>query len=62
MPPKPDASRLPDPDEAAALDAAVDEAIQLAGGDEMAAIRGLILGQQVLERQISPGYVRRRLQ
>lgn len=61
MPPKLDASRLPDPDEASALEDAVDEAIELAGGDARAAIRGLILGQQVLERQISQGYVRRRL-
>lgn len=60
MPPKNDPRRLPDPEEVEALDAAVDEAIELAGGDARAAIRGLILGQRWLDERISPGYVRRR--
>ena len=42
----------------------VDEAIRLAGGDPRDAIRGLILGQQQIEAElscsISAGYVRRR--
>jgi hypothetical protein len=44
------------------LDAAVDEALQLCGGDARLAIRGLIAAQRIIERQVSTGYVRRRLQ
>ena len=46
------------------LEADVDEAIRLAGGDPRAAIRGLIMGQRQIEAElgarISAGYVRGR--
>lgn len=44
------------------LDKAVDEALQLCGGDARRAIRGLIAAQRIIEQQVSTGYVRRRLQ
>lgn len=48
-----------------AIEAAVDEAIDLAGGDLRDAVRSLILGQQSYEnelrRTVSAGYVRRNL-
>ena len=44
------------------LDAAVDEALRICGGDARRAIRGLIEAQRIIEAQVSTGYVRRRLQ
>lgn len=59
---KPTPPALPDPD---AIEADVDEAIELCGGDARLAVRGLILGQRLtqaeLSKIVSSGYVRRRL-
>ena len=48
------------------IDEEVDEALRLTGGDARAAVRGLILGQRQLQREIaatvSAGYVRRKPQ
>mgnify|MGYP005997430453 CR=1 FL=1 len=44
------------------LDAAVEEAMQLCGGDARRGIRGLIAAQRIIEAQVSTGYVRQRLQ
>ena len=56
---------MPDAAVQDAIEDQVDAAIEICGGDARKAVRGLILGQQMIRSEIaktvSAGYVRRRL-